>query len=93
MIGTELDGLHGEIDGAMPGENDDRQLGVVCLEVGDDVDGDAVRKFVVEDGRIGLPLGHLPPRAAQVAGLDHLQAAALEVITHGEAERGLVIDQ
>jgi hypothetical protein len=93
MIGAFLDRLHGQIDAAISGEDDEAGMGVDRLQLRKQLDGVSVVQPIVEDGGVGTagPKGVL--RRLAGLGLLDLIAFGLEEAPQSEADGALVVDE
>lgn len=93
VVGPLLHRLHGEFDGAVPREDDDRDVGVHRPQAGEQVERRPVCQHVVAEHDIGAVFDEGGLGVGAAGRLDEVEVEALEEVANGEANRSVVFDE
>ena len=93
LLGSLLDRLHREIDGAVAGEEDHGQGGVLGLQGAQHVEAVAVGQGEVHDRRVHRLLAQRLPGRGQAVRLEDLVALAAQEAPQGKAHVVLVVHE
>ena len=92
VLRTQLDGLHGQIDGRVPGHEDNRDGGVHCVQPGKNLQSVSVGEAVIQYNgvRFGAAVDLLGLPAAGAG--DDLESSVFEETLDRRQELGLVVN-